>query len=285
MQKVAIVADSIACLPPELVREYQLQIIPINIHYEGKTYRDGEDLTSTEAYQMLARAPDRFASSPAPIGEYVRVFREVSEYAESMLCITLSSKLSTVHNMAQLAKEEAGREFPQTPVEVLDSRTAAGGEGLIVMAALQAAAEGKSLAGVTRVVKSLRNKVEVIGIMETVRHVYRTGRIPKMTSRVGSLLSIKPIFTISKGVVGMAGFTRSKEQAVKRALKMMKDRVGTSPVRVAVSHADVLAEGQRFMEQISSRFNCTELWLSDFSPVMGYATGTGVLAVAFYIDD
>ena len=54
MQKVAIVADSIACLPPELVREYQLQIIPINIHYEGKTYRDGEDLTWSEAYKILA---------------------------------------------------------------------------------------------------------------------------------------------------------------------------------------------------------------------------------------
>ena len=66
---------------------------------------------------------------------------------------------------------------------------------------------------------------------------------------------------------------------------MMKDRVGTSPVHVAVSHADVLAEGQSFMEQISTRFNCTELWLSDFSPVLGYATGTGVLAVAFYIDE
>ena len=68
MQKVGIVADSIACMPPELVREYQLRIIPINIHYGGKTYRDGEDLTSTEAYQMLARAPDRFASSPASTG-------------------------------------------------------------------------------------------------------------------------------------------------------------------------------------------------------------------------
>jgi len=285
MQKVAVVADSIACLPPELLREYQLRIIPINIHYEGKTYRNGKDLTPPQAYQMLAREPDRFASSPASAGEYIRAFREASEYGESVLCITLSSKLSTVYNMARLAKEEAGRESPQMTVEVLDSKTAAGGEGLIVMAAARAAAEGRSLAAVTRLVKSLRDKVNVIGIMETIRYVYRTGRIPKMTSRVGSLLSIKPIFTISNGVVGMAGFTRSKEQAVKRALKMMKDRVGTKPVHVAVSHADVLEEGQKFMEQISTRFNCAELWLSDFSPVMGYATGAGVLAVAFYVDD
>ncbi|UCH43057.1 MAG: DegV family protein [Dehalococcoidales bacterium] len=285
MKKVAVVADSIACLPPELVSEYQLQIIPINIQYEGKTYRNGKDLTPSQAYQMLERAPDRFASSPASPGEYVRAFRKASEYGESVLCITLSSKLSTVYNMAQLAKEEARRDFPQIPVEVLDSMTAAGGEGLVVMAAARAAAEGKSMAVVTKLVKSLRDKVNVIGIMETVRYVYRTGRIPKMTSQVGSLLSIKPIFTITNGVVGIAGFTRSKERAVKRALKMMKDRVGTRPVHVAVSHADVLEEGQKLMEQISARFNCAELWLSDFSPVMGYATGTGVLAVAFYVEE
>lgn len=284
MKKVAILADSIACLTPEMVRRYQLRIIPINIHFDGAIYRNGVDITSAEAYRLLDKAPDQFASSPASVGEYVDAYREASAGAEGILCIALSSKLSTVYNMAHVAKEEVRSELHQTPIEVLDSKTAAVGEGLIVSAAARAAAEGKDLTEVTKVAKAVRDKINVIGIMETIRHVYRTGRIPKITARVGSMLNIKPIFTISEGVVRIAGLVRSKEQAVKRALKTMSKEVGTGPVHVAVAHADVPEEGEKLKEQISSEFNCVELWLTDFSPVMGYATGTGVLAIAFYTD-
>ena len=279
-QKVAIVADSIACLTPEMVSQYQLRIVPINIHFEDKIYRNGVDITSTDAYRLLEKAPDHFASSPASVGEYVEAYREASAHAEGILCITLSSKLSTVYNMARIAKDE----LPQTSIEVLDSKTAAGGEGLFVLAAARVAAEGKSLAEVTKAAEAVRDKVSVIGIMETIRHVYRTGRIPKITARVGSILSIKPIFAISEGVVRIAGLTRSREHGVKRALTIMKESVGTRPVHVAVAHADALEVGETLKERISSEFNCVELWLTDFSPVMAYATGTGVLAIAFYPD-
>jgi DegV family protein with EDD domain len=285
MQKVAILADSIACLTPEMVRRYRLQVIPINIHFNGRIYRDGVDLTSMEAYRLLEKDPERFASSPASVGEYVEAYRTASTYADGILCITISSQLSTLYDMARVAREEAKKELPQITIEVLDSNTAACGEGLIVMAAAQAAAEGKNLAEVTRIAQKVSEKVSVIGIMETVRHAYRTGRIPKITARMGSMLSIKPVFSISDGVVHIAGLARSKEQAVKRALTMMRKKVGAKPVHVAVAHADVLEEGQSLKERISAEFNCVELWLTDFSPVMGYVTGAGVLAIAFYPED
>jgi DegV family protein with EDD domain len=285
MQKVAILADSIACLTPEMVSQYRLQVIPINIHFNGRIYRDGVDLTSMEAYRLLEKDPERFASSPASVGEYLEAYRTASTYADSILCITLSSQLSTLYDMARVAKEEAKRELPPVPIEVLDSKTAACGEGLIVTAAARAAAEGKNLAEVTGIAQKVSEKVSVIGIMETVRHAYRTGRIPKITARMGSMLSIKPVFSVSDGVVHIAGLARSKGQAVKRALTIMKKKVGIRPVHVAVAHADVPEEGQSLKERISTEFNCAELWLTDFSPVMGYVTGAGVLAIAFYPDD
>jgi DegV family protein with EDD domain len=284
LQKVAILVDSIACLTPEMLSRYQLRVIPINIHFEDKIYRDGVDITSAEAYRLLEIAPNYFASSPASVGEYINAYQEAFAQAEGILCITLSSELSNLYNTACIAKEEARNEFRHTPIEVLDSKTAAVGEGLIITAAAQAAAEGKNLAEVAKVAEAVRDKVSVIGIMETIQYVYRTGRIPKITARVGSMLNIKPIFVISEGVVRIAGIARSKEQAVKRALAMMKKQVGIRPVHVAVAHADVLKEGELLKEKISSTFNCVELWLTDFSPVMGYATGAGVLAVALYTD-
>ena len=285
MQKVSILADSIACLNSAMVKQHQLWIIPVNIHYDGRVYRDGVDITSARAYQLLEEAPDHFASSPASVGEYVDAYRKASAHAESILCITLSSRLSTLYNMACVAKEIAKNELPQIPIEVLDSKSVACGEGLIVLAAARAAAEGKNLTEVVEVAGAVRDRIGVIGIMETTRHVYRTGRIPKITARLGSVLNIKPIFVVSEGVVRIAGLARNKEQAVKRALNRMKKRVGVNPVHVAVAHADVLEEGKKLKEQLSSEFNCVELWLTDFSPVMSYVTGTGVLTIAFYTDD
>jgi DegV family protein with EDD domain len=284
MQKVAILTDSIACLTPEMVRQYQIRVLPINIHFNGKIYRDGVDITATEAYRLLEKAPDQFASSPASVGEYAMAYREAATHAEGILCITLSAKLSTLYNSARLAREEVNSEFPNLPIEVLDSNTAAGGEGLIVSAAAQAADQGKDLAEVTQSALAIRDKISVIGILETIRHAYRTGRIPKITAQVGSILNIKPIFTITDGEVHFAALTRNKEQAIKRALGMMKKQVGTRPVHVSVAHADVLEEGERLKEKSASTFSCVELWLTDFSAIMGYATGAGVLAIAYYTD-
>ena len=285
MQKVAIVTDSIACLPGESVERYRLRVVPVNIHFNGKVYRDGVDITADEAYELLKEAPEHFASSPASIAEYLQAYQETRTHSDGVLCITLSSKLSTLYNMARLAKEEAEKEATQGTIEVFDTGSAAGGEGLIVLAAAQAAAEGKNLAEVVKVAEAVRSKVEVIGLMETIRYVYRTGRIPKITAQVGSLLSIKPMFAISGGVVRFAGIARSREYGLKRVLAIMKKRVGASPLHVAVSHANAPELGERLKQRISSEFNCVELWLASFSPVMGYATGQGTLAVAFYPDN
>jgi len=285
MQRVAIVADSIACLPPEMVRQYQLRILPINIYLDGTLYRDGVDISPVEAYKLLEKAPDRFASSPASAGGYLEAYREAGAQAESILCITLSSRLSTLYNMACVAREEAMNELPGRTIEILDSGTAAGGEGLIVSAAAWAAAEGKNLAEVITVAESVRDRVNVIGLMQTVRHVYRTGRVPQIAAQAASIVNIKPMFSISEGVVHIAGLTRTREHGVKRALEMMKKKVGAKPVHVAIAHADVPEEGEKLRQRINSEFNCIELWLTDFSPVMGYATGRGTLAIAFYSED
>ncbi len=87
---------------------------------------------------------------------------------------------------------------------------------------------------------------------------------------------------MSSGLVRFAGAVRNKEHGIDRLLQMMRDKVGQSPVHVAVMHAYALEEAERLKERISSEFNCAELWLTEFSPIMGYACGTGTLGLAFY---
>jgi len=284
-QKVAIVTDSVACLTRELVEQYKIGIVPISIYFRGKIYRDWVDITPTEAYELFLQDPERFATSPASPGHYLEVYREVSNQAKNIFCTTLSSRLSTGYEMACVAKEHAKTELPQTSIEVMDSQSVTAAEGFIALAAARAAAEGEGLAEVTKAAEEMRDKTTFLILVDTIRYVYRTGRIPKVAARVGSMLNIKPILTISSGLVHFAGVVRNEKRGIDRVLQMMRDKVGQNPVHVAVMHAYALDEAKKLMERVSSEFNCAELWLTEFSPVMGYACGTGTLGVAFYAED
>jgi len=280
---VAIVTDSIACLPPEALKQYKVRVVPLTIYFEGKVYKEGVDITAAEAYRLLAKAPDQWATSPGSAGDYLEVYRELAAQFKAIVCLTLSSKLSTLYNMAHLAKEQAGAEFPGTTIEVVDSMTAAAGETLIVLAAARAATEGRDLAGVIKIAEAVEHKVSTIGILETLRHTYRTGRLPKLASQMLSAFNIKALIAIS-GAVHITSVDINKERGVRRLLARMKEKVGTSPVHVAISHANVPDEGERLKERVSSEFNCVELILTEFSPIMGYATGEGTLVIAFYCE-
>ncbi len=280
--KVAVVTDSVASLPRELVEQYGIGIVPFSFYFGDKVYRDWVDITPTEAYELFLKDPEAFKTSPASPGTYLEAFREASNRADNILCVTLSSKLSTGYEMACVAKEEARTELPRNSIVVLDSQTVTAAEGFIALAAARAATEGKELAEVVKVAEEVRDKVTFVILLDTIRYVYRTGRIPKVAAQIGSMLNIRPILTSSSGAVRFVGAVRNREHGIDRLFKMMRDKVGPSPVHVAVMHAYASDEAQRLKERVSSEFNCAELWVTEFSPVMGYACGTGTVGFAFY---
>jgi DegV family protein with EDD domain len=284
MSKVVVVADSVACLPRELVEQYGIKIVPINFYFGEKVYKDWVDITPDQAYELFLKDPGAFKTSGINPGDCLEVYRQASDHSGGILCVTLASNLSVVYDSALEAKEHARAEFPQTPVEVLDSQTATAAEGFIVLAAAQAAEEGKSLAEVVRVAEEVRDKVFVAAFMDTIRHVYRSGRIPKIAALAGSMLNIRPVLTISSGVIRLRGVVRSREHGIERIIKIVRDKVGQSLVHMAVMHAYAREEAQKLKERVESEFNCAELWITEFSPVMGYACGTGTLGLAFYSD-
>ncbi len=282
--EVAIVTDSISCLPKELVEQYRIVIVPIRLLVQGKVYRDLVDITPSEAYELFLQDPDSFNTSPASPEHYLEAYREASRQAKDVLCVTLSSKLSTGYNMARVAKEEAKAELPESSIEVLDSKNVTAAEGFVALAGARVAADGRGLAEVIKAAEEVRDKVTFLAFLDTIRYVYRTGRIPKVASAVGSMLNIKPILTSSDGLIRFIGAVRTKEHGVDRLLQLMRDKVGQSAVHVTIMHAYAPEDAQKLMERISSEFQCAERWITEFSPVMGYATGTGTLGLAFYKD-
>jgi DegV family protein with EDD domain len=284
VKKVAIVTDSIANPPQEVIKRYGISILPINVVFGGKKYRDGIELSIAEAYRMLKEKPEDFHSAPATVGEYLDIFKNVAETAEGILCITVSSKLSSVYKVACLAKTQAEEEGLTIPIKVMDSRTVVNAQGLIVTSAAEAAGIGKSLDEITAIAEKVKERVRLIGILDTVQYVYRTGRIPKITSTVGSLLNIKPCFSISEGVVHLDGFIKNQDAGISHILKLLRKAIGNSTVHISISHSSALEEAVKLKENIRAEFHCSELWLADLSPVIAYATGTGVLIAAYYLD-
>ena len=140
----AIVADSIACIPKEQVENYRIKIIPVNILFNGQVYRDFIDLSSAQAYEFLEKAPEFWKSSAASPEDYLEAYQELSQHAQSILVVTISSKLSMFYKSAQTAREIFRGESSQTAIEVLDSETVAAAEGLIALAAARTAAENRS---------------------------------------------------------------------------------------------------------------------------------------------
>ena len=278
----AVVTDSIACLPREVVERYSIRIVPVNVLFEGRVYRDWVDLTPSLAYEMLKRNPDGFATSPPSPQEFLEAFREVGQRSGEILCITISSRLSTLYNMAAVARQMLEKELPGIKIEVVDSLTAAGGHGLIAWLAAQRGERGASLPEMARMAEEMTERVQVFIALETLRHVYRTGRIPKVASDLGSLLPVKPMLSIREGLVHFLGVARTKERALRHLLELMEERVGRGQVWAIISHAACPEEAERFRGMVVSRFHGVEAHVSVFSPVMGYATGPGTLALAFY---
>jgi DegV family protein with EDD domain len=227
--------------------------------------------------------PDSFKSSAASPEDCLQAYRNASKRASNILCITVSTELSAVYSVAQGAKEQIKSELPDTAIEVLDSQTATPAEGFVALAAARAADEGKDMAEVLSAAEHMKNRVNVFVLLDTIRHVYRSGRIPKIASQIGSVLNIRPIFTVSR-TVNFVGMVRNRKHGIKRILQMMREKAGQNPVHVAVMHAYAPDEAEKLKERIASEFNCVELWITEFSPIMGYACGTGTVGIAFYTE-
>ena len=286
MRKVAVITDSTCCLPTELVEKYDISLVPIYIVYKDKSYRDGVDISPGEVYTIMRRRKDLPTTSTPSAGDFLDAYREASQKAESILCITLTSLQSKVFEAATVAKEQAKEVSAKTTIEVLDSRAVAGALGFIVLEAARAADRGADLTQVGNVARTMMGKVCLLAMVDTLYYLARTGRIARAAAWAGSLLDMKPVLEHipAIGETMPVARPRTKAKAVQIMLKLMAEKVGNRTVHVIVHHADELEDGEKLKAEIGARFKCAELYLTEFTPAMGIHAGPGVLAISFYAD-
>lgn len=279
--RVAVVTSSISCLPAEQVKKYGIKVVPMPFMLNGHSYLDGVDIAATEVYEQLAYERPFRTSAPSP-GDYLKVYRETLNEHDAILCLTVPSKISMMYDSACSAAEQMPKD---AIVRVLDTGTAAGGQALIDIAAAEAVASGATLEELEQLVANLKGKVRLYGLIVAPKYLARTGRVPAPLPSAASALSIKPVFTIAQGRIKLVSVVRTEKAGVDRMLLMMHADVGQKPVRVIIQHANVPRQAENLRQRVQADFNCAELRVTEFSPIIGFATGPGCLALAFCTDN
>jgi DegV family protein with EDD domain len=279
--KVAVVTDSVANLPPELMERYSITVIPLLVAFGQEVFRDGVDMTSAQFYHRLREDEHLPTTSTPSMGDFLSLFHRLAREAEAIACIHLAHELSATVTIA----EEVGQSFKEVPVRVVDSRSAAMAEGFVVLEAARMAAEGGDLAAVVARARGMIPQVNLVVMLDTLKYLYRGGRIGRAARLMGSALQFKPVLSIENGVVDALERPRTWAKAVRRILEIMATRVRERPVHAAVVHADAFDKAERLRQKVASLFNCRELYLTDLTPVMGTHAGPGVLGMAWWSEE
>lgn len=280
--KVALVVDSAVCLPPALVDDLKLHVVPMQLSIDGKTYRDGVDISPSQFYNLLPKCehlPVTSAPSPA---SFLEAFSAAASVADSVLCLTVLSSISATYNVALASAEMAQRSLPDTRIEVVDTQAAAAAEGLVALAAARAAAGGADLDEVKAEAQRVGRGVELLAFLDTLYYLWKGGRIPGMAAFTGSVLKLKPLLEFRDGEVRPLDRPRTRRRAMERLLALVRQRTGGAPFRANVMHAIAPDDAEILRQRLISEFNCVEALVSETTPVIGSHTGPGLMGIAFH---
>jgi len=280
MKKVIVVTDSNATVPEHLVQELDIRVVPILLNLDGHSYRDGIDLTPGEFYRLLRTNKHTPTTSAPSVGDFLRVYAAAAHESAGVVAIHLPPQLSAVYNTAVLSSQLVDG----APIRVVNSQSATMAQGFVVLEAARAAAAGADLDAVVARAEEIAAKAHFFATLETLEYLRRGGRIGGAAALVGSALQIKPILYLVDGRVEPFAKPRTRRRAIQCMLQAMAEHVGGRPIHAAVMQACAVQEAEELRQRVVEQFDCVELYVTEFTPVMGAHTGPGLLGVAFYVD-
>jgi DegV family protein with EDD domain len=280
MQGVAIVTDSTADIPSDLVEELGILVTPARVIINGKEYRDKVDISSEEFYRLLPTLNPLPTTSGVTVEDFLAAFRQGLEGAGHVLCLLLprgfsQMTLSAAHMARQMLAEE--------DISVVDTRTGLAGQALIVLMAAKAVQQGASKEAVLALVNELIPKVRTIFTADTLEYLRKGGRLSAPQALLGAMLNVKPILHIHEGRAVPIGRERSRPKAKAHLLRLIEEAVGEgAEVNAAIMHAMAREEAEELRDRIAARFHCQDLYILDnIGPTVGAHMGPGALGVGF----
>jgi DegV family protein with EDD domain len=294
--KIAIVTDSSSDIPPELAKQYGIEVIPMYIGYDGFLRKDGVDIFPEEVYAALKENKKVNTSSPS-IGDFLKVFEFllVEKGIDLVCCITLSSRLSGAFNAASVAckkyedsRTENGKikdsQIKDDRIKVFDSKTSTICLGFIVLQAAQAASRGCSFKEIEGIINSLIVKNRFFALLENFEYVFKGGRGTFFGKIINKALIFTPILTIGKtGKVHLSKFAKNKNAALEEICKMaVRASKPNSSSKFGIFYGEDINTAN-YLEKIlkdNKDIRIDEIITTKITTVISAHTGPGIYGIA-----
>lgn len=284
MPRVAIVTDSTASIPENLIENLEIHWVPYYIHKGQEAWRDLVTITRKNFYEWLPTANQLpQTASPGP-GDYVQMYESLEEQGvQDIVSIHMTSKGSGAYQAAKAAQGMLLEARRSLQVEVIDTLNVSMCHGWMVIEAARSALAGGSSSEIVSQIRRLIPITHMVQTADTLKYLYMGGRIGRAKHLVGSLLNIKPLIGMEDGVIVPLGTARSRNQAYRMIVDVVERAVGAQGrVKVAYVHAAALDEALKLKELIEQRLVVVESLIAELSPALGVHTGPGTAGVCYY---
>jgi len=274
---VAVVTDSTAYIPADLLERYGIDVVPLYVVLPGRSGREGREIGPEEVAAALATRGQRVSTSRPTPGDFVAAYRRrLGAGADRLVSIHLSSELSSTSDAARLAASQVGEHL----VTVIDSRSAAMGTGFAVLAAARAAAGGADVEEVAGLARDTAAASRTFFVVDTLEHLRRGGRIGTAAAALGSALAVKPLLHMKDGRVVPLEKVRTFGRALSRLVQRAVEAAGDEPVSIAVHHLAAPERAERLAADLRDRLPAMkELFVSELGAAIGAHVGPGAVGI------
>ncbi len=277
-RRVAIVTDSAADIPEELLDHLDVHFIPVRVHFGSRSYLDKVSLSPPEFYRELATSGVHPQTSQPPPGDFRRMYEFLASHYEHIVSISVTSCVSGTFAAAKGAAERV----PGGKVTVIDSRNVALGQGLVAMYAAECALAGYDATRVIAATAAILPKTKVFGLLARLDHAVRGGRVPPLVRTLSRLLRCSPVLmSTADGRITTRGALLGRHDLTARFARFIARRLPAGvPCRIAVGHAEAEAQGRRLLEALRAEAPQIEsAWLTPLGTALGVHGGPGMLVV------
>jgi DegV family protein with EDD domain len=281
MSKVAIVTDSTAGFPENILEDLSIRAIPLQVIWGDTTYQDSIDIQPTEFYTKLETATVMPSTSQPSPAAFKKVYAELAEAGHDILSIHISSELSGTMASALQARDM----LPDATIEIIDSGTTSLAMGLPTLIAARAAKDGASLEECKQIATQAQANSGIYFAVATLEFLKRGGRIGGAAAFLGTMLNLKPILSVQEKKIEAVERVRSMSKAINRLIEIVEQQAGDSKkVHVGVIHANAPDEANKLLERLRDRLNVSDsaiCMIGEVSPVIGTHTGPGTVGLAY----
>lgn len=280
MPDTAVVTDSTAYLPPALVESNSIGVVSLYVNFGDRAERESDLMDDLDALYDGLRSADQWPTTSQPsVGDFIEVYEPLLAEGRDVVSIHISEGISGTCDSARQAAELLEREGKGGErVQVINSGSAAGGMGLVVLGAARAARAGGDAAAVAARATEARKRLRMWFAVDTLEFLKRSGRIGAASAWVGSTLKIKPILTLEEEVTPVER-VRTSGRAFERMVAYAEERHEAGADAWVVQHIQSRDEAERLAERCRKVFESDPVFVSEVGPVIGVHTGPGLLGV------